>query len=70
MEGAKAANRPGFAPLVSALRSRGVAFRVCEITLKNRGLQREQFIQEADLPPSGVVRLARLQVQGHAYIKP
>jgi hypothetical protein len=56
--------------LVSALRARGVKFEVCEITLKNRGLKREQFIQEADFTPSGVVRLAKLQIQGYAYIRP
>lgn len=56
--------------LVSALRARGVKFEVCEITLKNRGLKREQFIQEADFTPSGVVRLTKLQLQGYAYIRP
>ena len=70
MEGAKAANGSEFAPLVSALKSRGVAFEICEITLKNRDLKREQFIQEADFTPSGVVRIAQLQKQGAAYIKP
>jgi intracellular sulfur oxidation DsrE/DsrF family protein len=70
MEGAKAANGAEYAPLVSALKSSGVAFEVCEITLKNRGLKKDQFIQEADFTPSGVVRIARLQTQGYAYIKP
>jgi uncharacterized protein len=70
MEGAKAANGTEFAPLVSALRARGVAFEVCDITLKDRDLKREQFIQEAIFTPSGVVRVAKLQAQGAAYIKP
>ena len=70
MEGAKAANGTEYAPLVSALKSRGVTFEICEITLKNRGLKKDQFIQEADFTPSGVVRLAKLQGQGYAYIKP
>ena len=70
MEGAKAANGTEFAPLVSALKSRGVVFEVCEITLRNRSLKKEQFIQEADFTPSGVVRIAKLQAQGSAYIKP
>ena len=70
MEGAKNANGTEYTPLVSALKSRGVAFEICEITLKNRNLKKEQFIQEADYTPSGVVRLARLQKQGFAYIKP
>ena len=70
MEGAKAANGTEYAPLVSALKSRGVAFEICEITLKNRDLKKEQFIQEATFTPSGVVRIAKLQAQGSAYIKP
>ena len=70
MEGAKDRTEVSYDALVSALKNRGVAFEVCEITLKNRGLKREQFIQEADFTPSGVVRLTKLQLQGHAYIKP
>ena len=70
MEGAKSANGTEYAPLVSALKGRGVTFEICEITLKNRGIKKEQFIQEADFTPSGVVRLAKLQKQGYAYIKP
>jgi intracellular sulfur oxidation DsrE/DsrF family protein len=70
MEGAKAPNGTEYAPLVSALKARGVRFEVCEITLKNRDLKKEQFIQEADFTPSGVVRVARLQKEGAAYIKP
>jgi len=70
MEGAKSSNGTEYAPLVSALKSRGVSFEICEITLKNRGLKKDQFIQEADFTPSGVVRIAKLQGQGYAYIKP
>ena len=70
MEGAKDATGNAYVPLVSALAARGVKFEICEITLKNRNLKREQFIQEASFTPSGVVRLAKLQKQGYAYIKP
>jgi uncharacterized protein len=70
MEGAKAANGTAYAPLVSALASRGVTFEICEITLRNRDLKREQFILEAAFTPSGVVRIAKLQKEGSAYIKP
>jgi intracellular sulfur oxidation DsrE/DsrF family protein len=70
MEGAKGANDVAYTPLVAALKGRGVAFEICEITLKNRNLKKEQFIQEADFTPSGVVRIAKLQKEGAAYIKP
>jgi hypothetical protein len=70
MEGMKDRNENSFAATVSALTSRGVKFEICEITLQNRNLKREQFIQEADFTPSGVVRIAKLQKEGAAYIKP
>ena len=64
-------NNIEYAPLISALKSRGVIFEVCEITLKNRNLKKDQFILDADYTPSGVVRLADLQFNNHfAYIKP
>jgi len=70
MEGAADRNGSPYAATVAALVSRGVKFEVCEITLKNRNLKKEQFIQEAEFTPSGVVRVTKLQKQGHAYLKP
>jgi len=72
MEGAKdQKNNIEYAPLVSALKSRGVVFEVCEITLKNRNLNKNQFILDADYTPSGVVKIGDLQYVDHyAYIKP
>jgi intracellular sulfur oxidation DsrE/DsrF family protein len=70
MEGMKDRNENAFAATVAALVARGVKFEVCEITLKNRNLKREQFIQEAEFTPSGVVRIAKLQREGASYIKP
>lgn len=72
MEGAKdKKNGVEYAPLIGALKSRGVKFEVCEITLKNRNLKKDQFTMDADFTPSGVVRVADLQYKdGFAYIKP
>ena len=70
MEGAKDVNGSAYAGPVAALSARGVKFEVCEITLKNRNLSKDQFIQEAEFTPSGVVRIAKLQKDGAAYIKP
>jgi uncharacterized protein len=70
MEGMKDRNENSFATTVAALKNRGVKFEVCEITLQNRNLKKEQFIQEVDFTPSGVVRIAKLQKEGAAYIKP
>ena len=72
MEGAKdKKNGTEYAPLVGALKSRGVRFEVCEITLVNRNLKKDQFILDSDFTPSGVARIADLQHQDRfAYIKP
>ncbi len=72
MEGAKdKKNNIEYAPLVGALKSRGVRFEVCEITLKNRNLKKDQFILDTDFTPSGVVRIGDLQFKDHfAYIRP
>ncbi len=72
MDGATDKNsKAEYAPLVAALVSRGVTFEVCEITLKNRNLKKEQFLLEANFTPSGVARIADLQAQHKfAYIKP
>lgn len=70
MSGAKDPKGGEFAGPVSALVARGVKFEICEITLKNRDLKKEQFMLEAGFTPSGVVRIAQLQHQGAAYIKP
>ncbi len=70
MQDAKDRNGNPHEIAVQELVRRGVRFEVCEITLKNRNLKREQFIAEATYTPSGVVRLAKLQTQQYAYIKP
>lgn len=73
MEGAKDRKNPNidYASLVSALKARGVRFEVCEITLRNRNLRKDQFIMDAEFTPSGVARIGQLQSrEGYAYIKP
>lgn len=70
MDGAKDKNGGLYSGPVAALKARGVTFEICEITLANRNLKKSQFILEAEFTPSGVVRLAKLQKQGAAYIKP
>jgi len=71
IEGAKPGNNQEFAALVSDLSARGVVFEICEITLRNRNLKKEQFILGPSFTPSGVVRIANLQArERYAYIKP
>jgi intracellular sulfur oxidation DsrE/DsrF family protein len=71
MEGAKTPNGQEFVGLVQDLENRGAKFEICEITLKNRNLKKEQFILGPSWVPSGVVRIANLQArEKYAYIKP
>ena len=60
-----------YGALVSALKARGVRFEVCEITLRNRNLKKDQFSMDAEFTPSGVARIGQLQSrERYAYIKP
>ena len=71
MEGAKDRNGNPYNVPVEELKARGVRFEVCEITLRNRKLTKQQFIPEATFVPSGVAEIAKLQQrQGYAYLKP
>ena len=73
LEDAKDAKNPNidYGSLVSALKARGVSFEVCEITLQNRNLKKDQFSFDATFTPSGVARIGRLQSrENFAYIKP
>ncbi|HEX6827344.1 MAG TPA: DsrE family protein [Burkholderiales bacterium] len=71
MEGAKDKNGNPYNIPVEELAGKGVMFEVCEITLRNRKLEKKQFIPEAKFVPSGVAELGMLQSrEGYAYIKP
>ena len=71
MDGARDANGNPYNIRVEALKARGVKFDVCEITLRNRKLTKQQFIPEATFVPSGVAEITRLQQrEGYAYLRP
>ncbi len=71
MKDTKDANGAKYEDLVEQLVRRGVQFDVCEITLRNRSLKREQFISYSTFVPSGVAEITRLQQkEGYAYLKP
>jgi intracellular sulfur oxidation DsrE/DsrF family protein len=56
---------------VEELKSQGVQFDVCEITLRNRNLSKSKFIPESTFVASGVAEITRLQQrEGYAYLKP
>jgi len=70
MEGAKDRLGP-YDARVQDLMSQGVKFQVCEITLRNLKLKKDQFIIGVEFVPSGVVQITHLQQkEGYAYLKP
>jgi uncharacterized protein len=71
MTGAMDANKNPYSVIVEDLKSQGVTFEVCKITLRNRKLDPKQFIPEVEFTPSGVQRITQLQQRdGYAYLKP
>ena len=71
MKGMKDKNGNPYDLIVEDLKSLGVRFEVCEITLRNRKLSRSQFIDDATFVPSGVAEIARLQQrEGYGYLRP
>lgn len=56
---------------VADLAGRGVEFRVCNNTLATRGISKDKVAMEAQIVPSGVAEVARLQAkEGFVYIHP
>ena len=70
-DGAKDANGNPYNIAVEQLKAQGVEFDVCQITLRNRKLDKSKFIPEASFVPSGVAEITRLQQrEGYAYLRP
>jgi hypothetical protein len=60
-----------YEPQVAGLKNRGVTFDVCRNTLKGRKLDDSAVIMEAQVVPSGVAEIGKLQSkEGYVYIKP
>lgn len=58
---------------VTNLKGQQVAFLVCDNTLKGRKINPDKDlfdVDAADIVPSGVAELSRLQQQGYTYIRP
>ena len=57
---------------IDSLRSKGVRFLVCRNTLKGMNLRLDDLygVQSADIVPSGVAEIARLQGMGFVYVHP
>jgi intracellular sulfur oxidation DsrE/DsrF family protein len=58
---------------IAGLKDQGVEFNVCSNTLGGKQVDYEHDlydVEKADIVPSGVAEVARLQAMGYAYIKP
>ena len=57
---------------IAGLKEQGVSFNVCANTLKGRNVPMDALYDtdQADIVPSGVAELAKLQGEGFTYIKP
>jgi intracellular sulfur oxidation DsrE/DsrF family protein len=58
---------------ISGLKDQGIDFEVCSNTLRGKKIDFESDlydVDKADIVPSGVAELARLQQMGYSYIKP
>jgi intracellular sulfur oxidation DsrE/DsrF family protein len=54
---------------IKALKAKGVRFVVCENTLKNQKVTKEQLITEVEYIPVGIAEIVEKQEQGWTYIK-
>jgi intracellular sulfur oxidation DsrE/DsrF family protein len=71
LDGATNAKGQAFAGDIGELAGRGVEFRVCNNTLVSRNISKDRVAMEAQIVPSGVVEVARLQAkEGFVYIHP
>jgi len=58
---------------IAGLKDQGIGFQVCSNTLKGKKIDYKHDlydVADADIVPSGVAELARLQSMGYTYIKP
>lgn len=70
LQGARDDGGRPYAAQVRELRARGVEFRVCSNTLTRRQIDARSVIAEAQLVPSGIAEISRLQArEGYTYLR-
>ncbi|WP_370693811.1 DsrE family protein [Methylobacterium sp. NEAU K] len=67
-----AAKDPKLAHQIDALKAEGVKFLICNNTLTQRKIDWHELhgVTEADIVPSGVAEIVRLQGMGFSYVHP
>lgn len=54
---------------IKELKAKGVVFLVCENTMAQRKIAKEEIISEADFVPAGIAEIVEKQEKGWSYIK-
>jgi uncharacterized protein len=54
---------------IKELKAKGVTFLVCENTMTQRKITKEELILEAGIVPAGIAEIVEKQEQGWSYIK-
>ena len=71
LAGAQDSQGRDFAGPIGELAGKGVEFRVCNNTLTARQIPKDKVVLEANVVPSGVVEVSRLQAKdGFVYLRP
>jgi intracellular sulfur oxidation DsrE/DsrF family protein len=71
LDGAANLKDQPFSGDIADLVARGVEFRVCNNTLQTRKISKDKVVMEAQIVPSGVAEVARLQAKdGFVYLRP
>ena len=57
---------------IDSLKSQGVTFNICANTLRGKQISLDElyFAEQADVVPSGVAEIGKLQQNGFVYIRP
>lgn len=56
-------------PKITELKNKGIAFVVCENTLRQKNVSKEEIVQEAGFVKAGIIEIVIKQEEGWSYIK-
>ena len=56
-------------PKINELKGKGINFVVCENTLRERKVTKEEIIQEAGFVKAGIIEIVKKQEEGWSYIR-
>ncbi len=71
LDGAVDKNGGAYSAIVDDMTAKGVDFRVCNFTLLSRNIDKSKVIAAANIVPSGVAEVAKLQAkEGFVYLRP